>query len=71
MKAVVTSKGVVIPRKMLGNAKVVEIRREKSRVIVQPMDETDPIRNLGKKPVKLGIPDASVNTDRYLYSRKA
>lgn len=70
MRATVTSKGVLIPRKLLGKAKVVEIHREKSRIIVQPLDESDPIRNLGKKPVKLGIEDASENTDKYLYSSK-
>ena len=59
MRATVTDKGVFIPRKLLGKAKVVDIRREKSRIIVQPLDEPDPIRKLGQNPVKLGIKDAS------------
>ncbi len=70
MKATVTEKGILIPRRLLGNAKVVEIHREKSGIVVRPLDESDPIRNLGKKPVRLGIEDASESTDRYLYSGK-
>jgi len=30
----------------------------------------DPIWNLGKNPIKLGVTDASVNLDKYLYGGK-
>ena len=67
MKVKVTEKGVVIPRKLLKGVKEVDIRRQNGRIIVVPVGEKDPIFNIGKNPVKLGIKDASINHDKYIY----
>jgi len=67
MKVKVTEKGVVIPRKLLKGIKEVDIRRRNGVIVVVPVEEKDPIFNIGKNPVKLGITDASVNHDKYIY----
>lgn len=67
MKVKVTEKGVVIPRKLLKGVKEVDIRRQNGLIIVVPVGEKDPIFNIGKNPVKLGIKAASVNHDKYIY----
>jgi hypothetical protein len=69
MKAPVKEEGVLIPRELLGKAREVEIRQDLGgQIVVIPLydyDE-DPIWDLGKNPVSLGITDASVNLDKYL-----
>jgi len=70
MTAPVTKDGVLIPRRMLGKAKVVEIRRERSRIVVQPIDESDPLRKLAENPISLGIDGASDSVDHLLYCRQ-
>lgn len=67
MKVKVTEKGVLIPRKFLKGVKEVDVRRQNGLIIVVPVGERDPIFNIGKNPVKLGIKDASVNHDKYIY----
>ncbi len=67
MKVKVTEKGALIPRKLLKGVKEVDIRRQNGLIIVVPVGEKDPIFNIGKNPVKLGIKDASVNHDKYIY----
>ena len=67
MKVKVTEKGVVIPRKFLKGIKEVDIRRRNGVIVVVPVGEKDPIFNIGKNPVKLGITDASENLDKYIY----
>jgi virulence-associated protein VagC len=79
MTAKASDEGLLIPKELLGTATEFEIRREGERLIVEPAqplatktpltDEeyaNDPIWNLGKNPVDIGITDASVNLDRYL-----
>lgn len=70
MKVTVSKEGVMIPRKMLGKAKMVEIHREKSIIIVQLIDVTDPFTRLGKEPVETGLKDGSESHDQYLYLPK-
>ncbi len=67
MKVKVTEKGVLIPRKLLKGIKEVDIRRRNGVIVVVPVEEKDPIFNIGKNPAKLGITDASVNHDKYIY----
>ena len=67
MKVKVTEKGALIPRKMLKGVKEVELRRQNGLILVVPLGEKDPIFNLGKKPVKSGVTDGSVNHDKYIY----
>ena len=71
MVAPVTKQGLLIPRRMLRGVKRVEIRRGKSRLTVFPAEQTDPIKQLGSKPVACGHSDASANHDQYLYHGKA
>jgi hypothetical protein len=70
MVAKVTNEGLLIPRELLGDAKEVQIVEEPGRIVVILEPENDPIWNLGKNPIKLGITDASVNLDKYLYDGK-
>ena len=66
MKAKVTKRGLIVPKKMLAGAEEVEIRKEDHRVVISPI-ASDPILNLGKYPVECGVSDASEHHDCYLY----
>jgi len=44
--------------------------RRKRKNIITPILNNDPIRNLGKKPIRLGIRDASINLDNYLHESR-
>lgn len=67
MKAKVTKRGLIIPKEMLAGAEEVEIRNEKHRILITPAGKSDPILNLGKRPVECGVSNASEQHDRYLY----
>jgi hypothetical protein len=67
MKVKITEKGALIPRKLLKGIKEVEVHRQNGFIIVMPVGAEDPIFNIGKNPVKLGIKDGSVNHDKYIY----
>lgn len=72
MNIKVTSRGVTIPRRLLGEATEVEVRREEGRIIVVPVAEKadlkdEPLYELGSDPEEFGITDASVNHDKYLH----
>ena len=69
MKTEVTEQGITIPKQLLGNAKEVEIRREKNYIIVIPLSGEDPILRFGKNPVSDKITDASENHDKYIYGK--
>jgi len=56
-----------VPRRMLGEAEEVEIRKENGKVIVIPLPAEDQIFSLGEDPVTCNAPDASEAHDRYLY----
>ena len=70
MKVKVTENGVVIPRKLLKGIKEVDIRCRNGIIVVIPVGEKNPVFNIGKNPVKLGISDASENLDKYVYTGK-
>jgi virulence-associated protein VagC len=71
MRAQVKKDGVLIPKKLLKGVKQVEIRKEAGRIVLLPVPAAgDPIFRLGKRPVKTGAADASVQHDRYLYGGK-
>lgn len=74
----VTSRGITIPRKYLGGAKEAEVHEEEGRIIIVPMakgsrpkkdsqSQDDPLYEFGSDPDDLGVTDASVNHDKYLY----
>lgn len=67
IKAKVTERGVLIPRKLLKGVKEVEIRPQNGLIVVVPVPEKDPIFNLGKNPVKGDVTDLSINHDKYIY----
>ena len=67
MKVKVTEKGLLIPRRFLKGVKEVDVRRQNGLIVVVPVGTKDPIFDIGKNPVKLGIRDASVNHDKYIY----
>jgi hypothetical protein len=68
MKVKVTEYGVVIPKELLEGVEEVDIRKEDGVILVVPIASQDPIWGLGKNPVKGGLPNASKNYDRYIYS---
>lgn len=70
MRSHVTEKGVTIPRSMLEGIDEVEIRQQGKRIVIEPVTDEDPIFRMGKNPVKAGVPDASVNLDKYIYTGK-
>ena len=67
MRIPVTEEGLVIPKELLAGIKVVEVHREKDQIILTSALEEDPIWDLGSDPISLGLEDAAVNHDRYLY----
>ena len=68
MKAKVTEKGVLVPKKYFKGIEEVEIRKEDDLVMVVPITE-DPILQLGKRPIFDDIKDASENHDKYIYDK--
>ena len=70
MVAKVTNEGLLIPKELLGSADEVQIIEEPGRLVVILEPDNDPIWNLGKNPIKLGITDASANLDKYIYDGK-
>ena len=67
MKTRVTSRGVLIPKRLLEGIDEVEIRKENNLILVVPVTSEDPILELGKQPIMADVTDASENHDRYLY----
>ena len=71
MRAQVKKDGVLIPKKLLKGVKQVEIRKEAGRIVLLPVPAAgDSIFRLGKRPVKTGVSDASMQHDKYLYGAK-
>ena len=70
MRTKVTDEGVVIPKELLTGITEVDIRKQNGIIVVVPMGKEDPIYDIGKNPVKLGIPDASENLDKYVYGNE-
>lgn len=63
----VTDAGVMIPRELLPDVEEVEVRKQGVVLVLRPLgDENDPIWEMGNDAVTCGLPDASVNHDRYL-----
>ncbi len=71
MKAKVTKRGVMIPKKMLAGAEEVEIRTQDHRIVISPLSKSGPILNLGKQPVECGVSDGSEHHDGYLYGSES
>ncbi|MGI8470537.1 MAG: hypothetical protein ACR2N3_19030 [Pyrinomonadaceae bacterium] len=69
MKTQVTEQGITIPKRFLGGAKEVEIRRQKNYILVIPLSGEDPILRFGKNPVSDDVTDASENHDKYIYGK--
>ncbi|HZA25743.1 MAG TPA: hypothetical protein VFA32_24635 [Dehalococcoidia bacterium] len=67
MKVKVTKHGVVIPKQLLEGVEEVDIRKKNGMIIVTSVGEQDPIWGLSKNPVKVGLPYASEDHDRYIY----
>ncbi len=82
MRMHVTAAGLLIPKTLLGQLDEVEIRWQNGGVMIAPVaaaepdtdadtypiiPDDDPIYDLGKDPIDMGITDASVNFDKYIY----
>ena len=79
MKSKVTEQGLLIPKHLLKGFDEVDIRKRNGAIVVSPVSPAssasqispdDPIFNLGKNPIQedLGMEDASVNLDEYIYT---
>ncbi|MCY7276933.1 MAG: hypothetical protein LH702_25190 [Phormidesmis sp. CAN_BIN44] len=66
MSVKVTEEGLVIPKELLEGIQEFEVRKENHQIVLIPMEESDPIWQLGSNPISLGIPDAPENHDKYL-----
>ena len=78
MKSKVTEQGLLIPKHLLKGFDEVDIRKRNGVIVISPVSQAssaspirpdDPIFNLGKNPIQedLGMEDASVNLDKYIY----
>ena len=63
----VPESGLLIPREMLDGAREVDIRREDRRLVLVPVETSDPLLDLGRSPIGDEVVDASTDHDRYLY----
>jgi hypothetical protein len=68
MKTRVTSRGVLIPKRLLEGIDEVEIRKENDLILVIPLAADDPIMELGEQPIVGDVTDASEKHDQYLYN---
>jgi hypothetical protein len=68
MRTKVTENGVLIPKEWLEGIDEVDIQKAQNMIIVVPVQADDPILDLGKRPIRLDVADASLNHDRYLYN---
>ena len=68
MKAHVTDAGLLIPRDLLEGVSEVDIRRGDRCLFVMPLQDDDPILQLGDSPVTSDVSDASVRHDAYVTS---
>ena len=66
MKTKVTDQGLLIPKELLEGVAEVEIRQERNRLLVIPLNG-DPIFQLGQEPLSDEVEDGSAQHDRYLY----
>jgi hypothetical protein len=66
MKARVTDAGVLIPKDLLPGVTEVDIRKGDHCLLVVPVDEVDPIFELGDSPVTSDVTDASARHDLYV-----
>jgi len=64
MRAKVTKRGVLIPRKHLNGIRQVEIRKENNGILVVPVSD-NPILQLGRRPIS-SVDDASEFHDHYV-----
>lgn len=69
MIAKVNDKGLLITPDMLHGAAEVAIFEEPGRIVIVLDPTKDPIYELGKNPVVVPETDASVNHDRYIYTK--
>lgn len=67
MRTKVSEQGVVIPKELLEGITEVDIRKQNGLIVVTPVGKEDSLYDIGRNPVKLGIPDASENLDKYIY----
>lgn len=69
MRAKVTHQGVLIPKQWLEGIDEVEIRREQTLIVIEPVVVEDPILRLGTDPIVTDVDDASIHHDCYLTSK--
>jgi hypothetical protein len=67
MRTKVAENGITIPKELLEGITEVVIHKHNGIIVVMPVGVEDPIHNIGKNPVKLGIRDASENLDKHIY----
>ncbi len=63
MRAKVTEQGVLIPKDLLQGVEEVDIEKRNGLIVVSPIADSDPIYDLGRNPIHLGVEDSSVRHD--------
>jgi virulence-associated protein VagC len=70
MKAQVKNQGLLIPKKFLRGIQSVEVRWEKSHIVIEPTKTMiDPVFGLGQKPGRSGLKTVSAQHDKHLYGK--
>lgn len=69
MIAKVTEQGLLLTPDLLQGAKEVQIWEESGKLVIVLDPTADPILQLADNPVTVPEDDASVNHDRYIYTR--
>lgn len=68
MRTKVTEGGLLVPKEFLQGMDEVEIRKDRTTIVITPVTAEDPIMQLGTQPITDEITDASLHHDRHIYS---
>ncbi len=63
----VNEEGLLIPKAWLIGVDKVEIFRKNNVITIRPIEQYDPIFELGKNPLSCGVADGSTEHDKYIY----
>ena len=67
MRIAVSEEGLRIPKELLEGVTEFEVEKQNNQIVIRPIDESDPIYQFGKNPVKTELSDGAKNHDQYLY----
>jgi hypothetical protein len=68
MQAVVSERGLTVPKRMLRGMHSVQIEKKRGIIIITPQESQDPLLGLGSAPSKQGLTSGAQKHDQHIYS---